>query len=340
MEWLPKLQALLGIGSDLEGHWQTDSVSKLVHALRELSASPSFLQQLQSTNGALEQEFLVTQLASLVARCVTAPQLADLARTLQEQGDEVLLGALVSNVGPKDSGFTATWLPTLACARLHSLREALYKQCPEIRAQGYVSQQRLPVFYLPERALGGIADWVADLREGLLISDASCQFIPSRRNVLGGDIGMDMAFLEHCVMKDKASGHLPVAVCCMGEDTPNELRKVCDKHQLWLHLEGDHNVLIGVEDERSGDSTPTLLDMADSVVLAPLSWYGVSHSMGVALIRGARGGRGVENQSSRPAQPTRVDFRSTFLLWYQLLSRSTRCPFLSHTHVFLVPTCA
>jgi hypothetical protein len=95
MEWLPRLQALLGIGSDLEGHWQAHCVSDLVHALRELSASPPFLQQLQNTSGALEQEFLVTQLASLIARCATAPQLADLARVLQEQGDEVLLGALV-----------------------------------------------------------------------------------------------------------------------------------------------------------------------------------------------------------------------------------------------------
>jgi hypothetical protein len=195
-----------------------------------------------------------------------------------------------------------------------------------MRAQGYVSQQRLPVFYLPERALGGVEDWVAGLQEGLLITNASFQFIPSRRN---GDNEMDMAFLECCVANDKARGHLPIAVCCMaGEDTPSELRKVCDKHQLWLHLEGDHTVLVGVEDSGSGISTPTLLEVADSVVLSPLGWFGALHFMGVALIRGAKGGRGVEEQSSRPAQPTRVDFRSTFLLWYQLLSRSTRCPFL------------
>jgi hypothetical protein len=105
-------------------------------------------------------------------------------------------------------------------------------------------------------------------------------------------------------------------------DDLESIRKVCDRHQMWLHAEGSSLLLAAATS--SPPFVYSLFETADSVVASPLEWYDVeSSALAVTFIHKssdphAQSAAGGPSEIGLPV--AREDFSALFLLWYQLVT--------------------
>ncbi|MEW1724587.1 pyridoxal-dependent decarboxylase [Streptomyces sp. NPDC093109] len=85
---------------------------------------------------------------------------------------------------------------------------------------------------------------------------------------------LDPATLDEALRRDRATGHLPVAVIATAGTTPSgafdpvpELAAVCARHDVWLHVDGAYGALWNAEPRLAGHLPD--LSAADSLVVNP-----------------------------------------------------------------------
>jgi len=115
---------------------------------------------------------------------------------------------------------------------------------------------------------------------------------PQHARLLPGDRDGRLvpAELAAAVAADRAAGRLPVAVVATAGTTGTgaidplpALRRVCDEHGLWLHVDGAYGAAAVLCD--AGRAALRGLDTADSLVLDPHKWLFQPLEAGCLLVR-------------------------------------------------------
>src|SRR6185369_1293049 len=101
---------------------------------------------------------------------------------------------------------------------------------------------------------------------------------------------MDPAALEVAVRQDRAAGRIPFCVAASAGtvntgaiDPMERLAEICDKQQLWLHVDGAYGAL-GILDPDLHDQFRGM-ERCDSLALDPHTWLSVPLECGCALVR-------------------------------------------------------
>jgi hypothetical protein len=293
-------------------------------------------------------QFLMQCLARHTAQSLSRDQLDDVTKYIKAQCDTLLFKVFAAATGGDDAShsFVATTHRDVARARLAALQSVLHKRYPLLATEGCASLSRPPVFYVTEGSPLLAGGGVNRLAWELLAAPSSFTLIPLRRvaaaaantNASGGGGGggdgddvqfatyeMDVDALEREVESDKAKGRLPCAVLAtIGADRDRAyqlddmraLRKVCDRHGLWLHGEGTSLLLATSTSPATPSFAKALFDCADSLCCQPLAWFDVRGALGVTFTRAAA----QHAQYLAPPEPTTHErFTTLFLLWHQLV---------------------
>lgn len=117
------------------------------------------------------------------------------------------------------------------------------------------------------------------------IGSENVVYVPTER-----DETMKVAELDRLISEDKANGLTPFLVVASGGtvstgavDDISAVRKVCDKHGLWLHVDGAYGAFAAcLPDAPTGLKH---LALADSVALDPHKWLYAPLEAGCTLVR-------------------------------------------------------
>jgi len=85
---------------------------------------------------------------------------------------------------------------------------------------------------------------------------------------------LDLVDLEQEIERDKARGNLPCAVFATGLDDLKGIRKICDRHHLWLHVENASSTLLLASATVLQPAVVDLLEYSDSLSAKPFEWFG------------------------------------------------------------------
>lgn len=101
---------------------------------------------------------------------------------------------------------------------------------------------------------------------------------------------MQVPALEAAIQQDMAAGHVPMAVAASAGtvnsgaiDPLVELRRLCDRYHVWLHVDGAYGAPAILSRRYRQELLP--LAQADSVALDPHKWLYVPVEAGVILVR-------------------------------------------------------
>jgi aromatic-L-amino-acid decarboxylase len=189
-----------------------------------------------------------------------------------------LVGWCDGYTGQFVSGGSASTLTALAVAR----RGALSRAGHDERRDGLTGIRARLVVYASAEAHSCVTKAV----EALGIGSANIT-----RIAVDSEHRIVVADLERTVAADLGQGAVPIAVVASAGtvntgavDPIAEIADVCDRHNLWLHVDGAYGgaavlLLDGWESARSG------LARADSVALDPHKWLYVPVDAGLILLR-------------------------------------------------------
>ena len=195
------------------------------------------------------------------------------------------------------------------CLRM-SLQAALLKQYPESRQLGYTAYVRgLPVVYVASSfSQTSLKRVVQTLGLPLKsIHAIGCASEP------GCEEAINVRALEAAIQYDVDKGLAPCAVIGVAgsenagqlEDL-GELRAICDRHGLWLHVLGDAGVpLLGATGRSAGGPTSAVVQatmdgvrLADSVTLSPSVWFGLADDISGVVFKPPLASTVVTSQSN------------------------------------------
>jgi len=150
---------------------------------------------------------------------------------------------------------------------------------------------------------------------------------------------MDMEALEREIERDKEEGRLPCAVLAtvgttadrpFQSDQIQQLRQLCDRHSLWLHVEGSNLVLAAALSAASSTNAGALaqlsapFEVANSICADPLEWFqlrATGLSLGLSFVRSSKSHSHHQRHLIPPAIPlSHRDFAAMFTLWYDILA--------------------
>lgn len=101
---------------------------------------------------------------------------------------------------------------------------------------------------------------------------------------------MDVRALEAAVRADRSAGHAPFCVAASAGtvntgaiDPLDAIAAVCEREQLWLHVDGAYGAVAAVDPSLSRAYAG--MDRADSLVLDPHKWLSVPVECGAVLVR-------------------------------------------------------
>ena len=108
------------------------------------------------------------------------------------------------------------------------------------------------------------------------------------------DQHMDSAKLEHQLEADIELGFIPILVAASAGtvatgavDPINTIADICEKHNLWLHVDGAYGAMAAALPEASEDLRA--IKRADSVALDPHKWLYSPIEAGCTLVKNAQG---------------------------------------------------
>ncbi|ETO14086.1 hypothetical protein RFI_23281, partial [Reticulomyxa filosa] len=73
--------------------------------------------------------------------------------------------------------------------------------------------------------------------------------------------------------RDQSKGKLPCVVMCTHMDNLDRIRKICDRHGLWLHVEGASTSLLLAASSSLPTATRVMMSYADSISCQPFEWF-------------------------------------------------------------------
>jgi len=84
---------------------------------------------------------------------------------------------------------------------------------------------------------------------------------------------MDLRTLEQEIERDQSKGRLPCVVIASPTDNLQRIKAICDRHGLWLHIEGGSSSLLLAAATTLPKSTRLMMQYADSISCQPFEWY-------------------------------------------------------------------
>jgi len=175
-------------------------------------------------------------------------------------------------------------------ARIFTLQSALHFNYPLLTKEGRSSVIRPPVVYgteecslfkggnLREDMNGMVGPWDEKKRYAweLLQSIEIFKKVASREESTHPfpALTLDLVDLEQEIERDKARGNLPCAVFATALDDLKGIRKICDRHHLWLHVENASSTLLLASATVLQPTVVDLLEYADSLSAKPFEWFG------------------------------------------------------------------
>jgi len=175
-------------------------------------------------------------------------------------------------------------------ARIFTLQSALHFNYPLLTKEGRSSVIRPPVVYgteecslfkgghLREDVSGRMGPWEEKKRYAweLLQSSEIFKKVASREETIHPcpTLTLDLVDLEQEIERDKARGNLPCAVFATALDDLKGIRKICDRHHLWLHVENASSTLLLASATVLQPAVVDLLEYADSLSAKPFEWFG------------------------------------------------------------------
>jgi len=175
-------------------------------------------------------------------------------------------------------------------ARIFTLQSALHYNYPLLTKEGRSSVIRPPVVYgteecslfkggnLREDVTGVMGPWDEKKRYAweLLQSSEIFKKVASREETTHPcpTLTLDLTDLEQEIERDKARGNLPCAVFATALDDLKGIRKICDRHHLWLHVENASSTLLLASATVLQPAVVDLLEYADSLSAKPFEWFG------------------------------------------------------------------
>ncbi|RDD45321.1 Pyridoxal-dependent decarboxylase domain-containing protein 1 [Trichoplax sp. H2] len=161
-------------------------------------------------------------------------------------------------------------------------RLTLLTKCPKFQSEGFHAlYARPPVIYISSAAPASLGKYLCS-QLGLPYSCLS--IVPCVASSSTFDETMDLASLERSLNEDVACGKTPLLLIAYGgtpmcgqNDNTSYLRELCDKYNLWLHLEGNGLALLALEKppasyEACRKATSITLRLSDW-----FNWPGVSY---------------------------------------------------------------
>jgi aromatic-L-amino-acid/L-tryptophan decarboxylase len=114
-----------------------------------------------------------------------------------------------------------------------------------------------------------------------------------RRVATDAALAMAPPALIQAIQSDRSKGLRPFAVLATAGTTSTgaidplvELRRICDAHGLWLHVDGAYGAAACLVAEARGKLSG--MELADSLVLDPHKWWFQPYEMGCLLVRDQR----------------------------------------------------
>jgi len=106
-------------------------------------------------------------------------------------------------------------------------------------------------------------------------SPSSFHQIASRQkgDAIFGQHELDCETLQENIARDVEKGALPCVVFAKFSDDLESLKQICDKHSLWLHVEGDSTDLLLASAGNVPTSIEKALQYADSITCRPVEWF-------------------------------------------------------------------
>lgn len=172
--------------------------------------------------------------------------------------------------------------------RLFVLQCALHRRFPLLISEGCASLSRSPVFY-------GTKQYnVESLSWRLLQNRLSFKSVPLHRSThhqttrnrkkqsnkedmmndnIVTPLTMDLRTLEQEIERDQSKGRLPCVVIASPTDNLAKIRSICDRHGLWLHIEGGSNSLLLAAATTLPKNTRLMMQCADSITCKPFEWF-------------------------------------------------------------------
>ena len=84
---------------------------------------------------------------------------------------------------------------------------------------------------------------------------------------------MDLRTLEQEIERDQSKGRLPCVVIASPTDNLQKIRSICDRHGLWLHIEGGSSSLLLAAATTLPKTTRIMMQCADSISCQPFEWF-------------------------------------------------------------------
>lgn len=150
---------------------------------------------------------------------------------------------------------------------------------PDVRTAGLAGLK--PRVYAPT----GTHTWLQKIADLAGVGSENVVYVPTSR-----DETIDPAELDRLIAADKARGYAPFMVVASGGtvstgavDDVAAVHRVCDRHSLWLHVDGAYGAFAAcLPDAPTGLKS---LALADSVALDPHKWLYAPLEAGCALVK-------------------------------------------------------
>jgi len=207
------------------------------------------------------------------------PQLASLARSqLAARIERETVRWIGERVGwnrPFDGTFTSGGNE----ANFSALAMALATHFPQTVDEGVAAAGARPVLYTSDEAHHSL-----DKSAGLLgLGRRALRRIP-----VAARIQMDLRQLESRIAEDKSAGLAPFCVVATAGTTNSgaiddlaALAEICQRHRLWLHVDGAYGAAAIFSDRHRG--LVRGIELADSITLDPHKWLAMPYAAGVVL---------------------------------------------------------
>eukprot|EP01084_Bolivina_argentea_P085256 154090_1 len=156
------------------------------------------------------------------------------------------------------------------------LQCALHRRFPLLISEGCASLARTPVFYGTKQSLLFNDSRQNILRYSwqLLQTQTSFKLIPLYidKKQQSNITTMDYRTLEQEIERDQSKGKLPCVVIATNNDNLQKIRSICDRHGLWLHIEGSNELLLAAATTLP-KNTRIMMQSADSISCQPFEWF-------------------------------------------------------------------
>jgi glutamate/tyrosine decarboxylase-like PLP-dependent enzyme len=185
------------------------------------------------------------------------------------------------NANPDKPTFDGTFTSGGNEANFSALAMALASHFPESVEDGFAGSSTRPVLYSSAESHHSL-----DKSAGLLgIGRKALRRVP-----VNARMQLDLSALENQIQQDVSAGFKPFAVVgTVGTtnsgaiDDLNALADVCERHGLWLHVDGAYGAAAAFSDAHR--HLVAGIERADSITIDPHKWLAMPFAAGVVLTR-------------------------------------------------------